>query len=321
MRGRRLLARALVLVLAATAGGCTEVPAPFGRLVIATGGNGGVYFRLGNALAEAARDRWAVPVEVMETAASVVNLRHIVDGRADVAFCTVDAAKLMLAGQGPFRQPESVAALAWIYDDYLQIVVRAEDPIRTVADLRGRPVSTGADGSGTELVAERVLQAAGLHIDRDIKRRRLGATQSAVELTAGRIDGFFFTGGLPTPAIDDLAAQTGVRILSLTGELNTLLNGYDEIYSARTIAPGFYHLDEQVTTIGIPNVLVVRDDMPDETARQLTALLFDAKPRLVAAHGEARRLDPRAAALGIYPVPLHPGAAQFYRETKIMAAP
>jgi TRAP transporter TAXI family solute receptor len=145
-----------------------------------------------------------------------------------------------------------------------------------------------------------------------------GSYQETARLTARELDVLRLL-VQPTPAVADLAGDTGIRLLTLGAEQHSLLAVYGDMYSARTIATSVYQLPEQVNTIGIPNVLVVRADMPEETARRLTELLFDAKPRLVAAHVEARRLEQRAA-LSTYPVPLHPGAARYYRDTKIMAA-
>jgi TRAP transporter TAXI family solute receptor len=299
-------------------GGCTSDERRVDELIIATGGQGGVYYTLGNALADAARTRWDAQVQVLSTAAAVQNLELVLADKADLAFTTIDAATLAIEGRPPFAQPQPIAALAWIYDDYLQIVVRADGVIHAVADLRGARVSTGSAGSGTEIVAARVLDAAGISIDRDITRARLSAAESAKALQEGRIDGFFFTGGLPTPAVAELAAATRIRILSLTDEVAVLQQKYGGMYAFRTIASTVYGLDSPTATVAIPNVLVVRRDMAEETAHALTALLFDAKPQLVAAHAEARRLDQRAA-LGTFPVELHPGAARYYREAKTMA--
>lgn len=296
--------------------GATE-DSPVDRLVIATGGRGGVYYALGEALAGAARDRWSATVEVRVTAASVENLRLVAEGQADLGFATVDSAALAVDGHGPFRSALPLVAIAGLYDDYLQIVVSASGNIRTVADLRGRRVSTGSSGSGTEIVAARILSTAGIDPDQDIVRRRLSVAASADALRAGEIEAFFFTGGLPTPAVADLARQVPIRLLSVPDEVTDLQQRFGEFYLARSIPAPVYGLDSEVATLGIPNVLVVRGNVPDEVAYALTSLLFEAKAELVAAHEEARRLDQRAA-LATFPIQLHPGAARYYRESKPM---
>ncbi|MFG1998779.1 TAXI family TRAP transporter solute-binding subunit [Spirillospora sp. NPDC048911] len=308
-----------VLVLTGLAGFASGASsAPVSRLVIATGGEGGVYHALGTAFAGAVRRRWSADTAVLTTAASVENLRLIADGRAHVGFATVDSAALAVNGEGPFAHALPIVALAGLYDDYLQIVVSADGPIHEIADLRGRRVSTGSAGSGTEIVAARVMEAAGLGLDR-IDRHRLSASASAAALGRGEIDAFFFTGGLPTPAVAALAAGHQIRILPVGQLVDELQARYGEVYQPRSIPANLYSVAGEVTTVGIANVLVVRADMPTAAAKALTALLFQAKTTLNAAHAEARRLDHRTA-LVTFPVPLHPGAAKYYQESKVMAA-
>ncbi|MFC5183405.1 TAXI family TRAP transporter solute-binding subunit [Actinomadura harenae] len=311
MRRRTLLA-GLLAGVPSVASGCRPDGTPLPPVVIATGGGGGVYRALGEAFAAALHDRWKVRATVLTTAASIENLHLLATGRADLAFTTVDAAAVTTT---EVRGEGRIAALAGLYDDYLQIVVRADASIATVADLRGRRVSTGAAGSGTEIAAGRVLAAAGVRGPGAIVRSRLPASASGDALRAGRIDAFFFAGGLPTPAVADLARTVRVRLLPVGSLVAGLQRSFGEVYLARSIPAGTYGLGREVPAVAIPNVLVVRADMPSAEARELTALLFASKPRLAAVHAQARRLD-RRAALATYPLPLHPGAARYFREAK-----
>jgi TRAP transporter TAXI family solute receptor len=196
--------------------------------------------------------------------------------------------------------------------------VRDESPIQKIADLRGARVSTGSAGSGTEIVAGRVLESVGIDQTADIRRQRMSAAASAAALRDRRIDAFFFTGGLPTPAVASLARQTPIRLLPVEEEMVTLQNRYGDFYLSRSIpASAYTGLTKEVPTLGIANVLVARKDMPEQLAYALTELLFEAKPELASAHAEGRRLD-RRAALATFPVPLHPGAARYYRRSKSM---
>ncbi|GAA2082110.1 TAXI family TRAP transporter solute-binding subunit [Actinomadura alba] len=318
MRGSRAIALAAALLLVGALTACESSTSPPAHVVIASGGVGGVYHALGTAFAGAIRKSWSAETDVMTTAAAIENLRLVAGGQADVGFATVDSAALAIEGSGPFDESLPIVALAGLYDDYLQIVVRADGPLHEVGDLRGRRVSTGSVGSGTEVVANRVLKAAGIDIDTGISRHRLSAVYSAEALRSGQIDAFFFTGGLPTPAVDELARTFPIRLLPV-GELAAdLYRRYGDVYLPRSIPVNLYGLAKEVTTVGIPNVLVVRRSMSDADARALTALLFASKPTLVAAHAEARRLD-RRAALATFPVRLHPGAAAYYRESKVLA--
>ncbi|AEV86904.1 31 kDa immunogenic protein [Actinoplanes sp. SE50] len=311
---RRDLGR-LALGSALLAAGCSGSSAEADELVIATGSVGGVYDRLGTALASVGQ-RFALQMSAVRTAASIENMTLLGNRAADIGFTTVDCASLALGGEAPFPAPVPIAALAALYDDYLQLVVRADASIGTLADLAGRRVSTGEVGSGTDIAAERVLAAAGLAGRVRIARQSLSTAVAGVR--AGALDAFFFSAGLPTPAINDLVrAEPGIiRLLPLSQLVGRLQSEFGEVYAERTVPRVTYRMTADVGTIGITNVLVVRRDMSDNVARRLTALLFEAGFQLRDAHIDAEQIDPRSA-LGTYPVPLHPGAQQYYRAAKL----
>jgi hypothetical protein len=324
MRVRAVIAAVLVLALSpGVVAGCTTAdPAAPRRLVIAAGGPGDIYRDLGEALGRAAQRAWGAQVLLAGSEGSVRNLELVATGEADVGFASVDTAEIAVSGNLPFRRALPIQALARIYDDYLQVVTLAgsEIEIEALPDLAGRAVSIGSDQAGTDIVAERVLAAAGVQPDR---QENLPADTSAQALLAGEIDAFFVAGGLPTPAVAEVAAGPGPppRLLSLQELVPDLQRQHGEYYQARSIPAGTYPgIDTTVETVGIPNVLVVRQDLPADTAYRLTELLFDAKPELVAAHAEARRLDHRSA-LGTFPIELHPGAESYYRAAKPLAYP
>jgi hypothetical protein len=322
MRVRAAVAAVLVLVLSpGVVAGCTGAdPAAPRRLVIAAGGPGDIYRDLGEALGRAAERAWGAQVLLAGSEGSVRNLELVATGQADVGFASVDTVEIAVSGNRPFRRALPIQALARIYDDYLQVVTLAGSEIEALPDLAGRAVSIGSDQSGTDIVAERVLAAAGVQPDR---QETLPAGTSAQALLAGEIDAFFVAGGLPTPAVAEVAAGPGPppRLLSLQDLVPGLQRQHGEYYQARSIPAGTYPgIDTTVETVGIPNVLVVRQDLPADTAYRLTELLFDAKPELVAAHAEARRLDHRSA-LGTFPIELHPGAERYYRAAKPLAYP
>jgi TRAP transporter TAXI family solute receptor len=297
---------------------CDRDRAPgMSRFVIATGPDGSVYDALGEALARVAKDRWGVDARVQSTAASVENLRMVADGRADIAFATVDAAAAAVQGDAPFSSALPVVAIAGTYDDYLHIVVRGDSEIWQVGDLNSLVVSTGPPAAGTDLVAARVLEAGGLGIER-IDRRQLSTADAAEALRNKAIQGFFATGGLPDPTVSALAERTPVRVLSLDDELTDIQERHGELYLDRSIPRGMYGADREVRTLGVRNVVVVRWDLPEDVAYWATKLLFAAKTEMVRAHIEARRIDPRSA-VATAPMPLHPGAQRYYRESKPMA--
>ncbi|WP_433477948.1 TAXI family TRAP transporter solute-binding subunit [Spirillospora sp. CA-142024] len=302
-----------VLAVLAGCGGAAAAP---WRLVIATGGREGVYYAYGQGIAKAARERLpeAKP-QVISTGASVENLRLVGEGRADVAFALADSAALAFEGRPPFAAREPVVALARLYENYTHLVVPADSGIRRLPDLKGRVVSLGAAGSGTELIATRLLTVAGVDPKQGVRVRRLQVGDAADALRGGHVDAFFFSGGLPTGAIADLARTMPIRLIDLSAYVEPLERRYRAFYEERSILASTYGLAGQVRTIGVPNYLVVNASMPEERAYRLTRLLFTRRDELAAAHPEALHLN-RRSAVSTYPLPLHPGAMRYYREAK-----
>lgn len=299
----------------AVVAGCGGQAGPW-RLVIATGGREGVYYAYGQGIAAVARERLpeARP-QVISTGASVENLRLVGTGRADVAFTLADSAALAFEGRAPFGAREPVVALARLYENYTHLVVPADSDVRRLPDLKGRVVSVGAAGSGTELIATGVLTVGGVDPKEGVRVRRLQVGEAADALRSGRIDAFFFSGGLPTSAIAELARVMPIRLIDLSPYVEPLKRRYRAFYEERSILASTYGLAGQVRTIGVPNYLVVNASMPEERAYLLTRLLFTRRDDLVAAHPEALHLN-RRSAVSTYPLPLHPGAMRYYREAK-----
>jgi TRAP transporter TAXI family solute receptor len=282
------------------------------KLTVATGSLQGVYYRLGGALADA----WTAQLgiahpQVVATNGSVDNLRRLRTGQADVAFSAADAATRE-DGEGPRR----LRALARMHDDYLQLVVRSDLPARKLADLRGLRVSIGSPTSGVELIAERLLGSAGISPETDLLTTRLGLDDSLLEMREGRLDAFFWSGGVPTSGITALSESLGLRMLDLGDVLPQLREQYPE-YGWATLPASAYGLPGgPVETLVVRNFLLVTDAMPDDVAEALVRGLFQAQPQLVAASEVARSIEPRAA-VETTPVPLHAGAMTYYRGAKV----
>ncbi|MFP3988171.1 TAXI family TRAP transporter solute-binding subunit [Streptomyces sp. E11-3] len=291
-------------------------PRPSGEMRIATGGNGGVYFAYGQGLAKAVREHLpGLRPEVLETAASLDNLRRVSSGEAEMAFSLADSVALAVSGEPPFDSPQPVRTLARLYENYVHLVVAADTDIHSLADLRGHAVSTGAAGSGTEVIVERLLEVSGVdsgqgHVD----RHQLDLDTSVRALKAGRVSAFFFSSGLPARAIRDLARTHPIRLVDLADQVGPMRDRYGELYSERSIPRSMYGLPA-TATIGVPNYLIVHRDMDEQLAYELTRLLFVARDELADAHREARRLNKRAA-FSTYPAALHPGAVRYYRQAR-----
>ncbi|SCL32635.1 hypothetical protein GA0070616_4514 [Micromonospora nigra] len=297
---------AVLVAAAPTLVGCRESPGEPVRIRIATGSPTAVYHAIGQSLAGILnRELPGVRAEVVVTAASAENVRLVGAGQAELGFTQAD---VLAADPGP---DPPVVAVARVYDDLLHLVTRADAPVRSLTDLPGRRVSVGAPGSGTEITVNRLLAAAGL--DR-VRRDRLGLDDSVVALREGRIDAFFFSGGLPVSAVAELARVTPIRIVDLGEWTEPLRRGNPEVYVSRDVPRSVYGV-EPVTTVANPNYLVVRANLPESLIREVTRLLMERRAELSAAHPAAGRISARAAIVTT-PLPLHPGAADWYRASK-----
>ena len=285
---------------------------------IATGGTGGVYYPYGGGLAKVLNENLSnVRATAEVTAASVDNLKLIRDGKADIAFVLADTLADAVQGKGAFEgSPVPAASLAVLYSNYTHIATLAQSGMTKVADLRGKTVSTGSPGSGTEVIALRVLRAAGLNPDADITRQGLGASESAGALKDGKIDAFFWSGGLPTAAVQDLAHSQGIslRLLPSADLVPLLQRDYGPLYFALEIPAGAYRgIVASVPVVAVANVLVVNRSMPEQLAYDITRILFEKQPELAAIHPEARHLSLDTATKGS-PGEFHPGALRFFKE-------
>lgn len=324
MHVRKPLVPAIVvaLSLAVVAGGLGAVFAgPTVRLAIATGGTGGVYFPLGGGLASLiSKSISGVTATAEVTPASVDNMRLIAAKRVDIAFTLADTAHDAYKGDDAFRgSPVPIRTLAPLYNNFNHLITADGTGINTIADLRGKRVSVGAPGSGTEVTALRILEAAGLNPDRDIRRERLGADQSADALKDKKIDAYFWSGGLPTGSVLGLAATPGVRIrlLALDGLVSVLQRKYGNLYFRSVINKEFYPgMPADAPTIGVANLLVVHQDFSADLAYQITKLLFEKRGDLAQIHKEAANITTIGVA-SRSPVPFHPGAIRYYKERGI----
>jgi TRAP transporter TAXI family solute receptor len=318
MVDRRTVLRGLLSGAAAI--GLLGVPAcssryPGVRLTLATGGTQGVYYNLGNALADAWQAQLDLDVRpaVLSTAGSVDNLEKLASRAADVVFSQVDTAADQLA-RTPTGDPRAPRALARIYDDVVHIVVPASSPATRLADLRGARVSVGAPDSGVRVIAERLLAAAGLSPATDFQALQLGINQSVDAVAGGDIDAFFWSGGLPTRGVDALSQTLPIRLLNLEDMITPVRAAYP-VYAAGTVPAQTYGIPEPITTLLVRNFLIVGADMPDDVANALVEGLFAAQEQLAAVSPAALTIDLRAA-IGTQPVPLHSGAERFFRGEK-----
>ncbi|WP_326560047.1 TAXI family TRAP transporter solute-binding subunit [Micromonospora sp. NBC_01796] len=281
------------------------------RIGIATGNSTGVYFALGNAYAEqitTATDG-KVKATAAETGASVQNIQQLVAGSYAVAFSLADTAADAVQGTGSFEgQAQPVQALSRIYTNYTQVVVRTGSGITSVEGMKGKRISTGSPKSGTEVIANRLLEAAGLDPAQDIQAQRLDLTKTVDGVKDGSIDAFFWSGGLPTPGITDLftTSRDQVAFLDITPLLSEMKK-INPVYEEGSIPAATYGTPAPVRTIVVPNLLLVKNDLDANLVCVLTKALFDRKPQLEQANAAAREISLETARKTT-PVPLHRGA-------------
>lgn len=286
------------------------------QLSIATGGTGGVYYPMGGGLAEVINNHvagYSATAEV--TGASVENMGLIATGDADLAIGLADTVVQAYSGTGRFegQQLPMVRGLASLYANMIQIVALESAGIRSLQDLRGKRVSIGAPGSGTEVNASAILEANGITYD-DIDEQRLNFNETADALANGDIDAGFWSVGAPTSSILNLSTTQRIVIIALSeAEIDAAMVANDT-FAKTTLVGGTYNgVDADIAVLGIPNVLTVSSEMPDDLAYSLTKAMFENIADMQAVHPAANQTTVEFT-LAATPVPLHPGAIRYFEE-------
>jgi hypothetical protein len=294
------------------------------RISIATGGTGGVYYPLGGGLAAMiSKHLPGVEATAEVTTASVDNMKLLHADKIALAFTLPDTA--WDAYQGRLKglsEKIGVRALAALYSNYLHIVALDGVGIKSINDLKGKRVSTGAPGSGTEIRGLRVLEAYGIS-PKDLKsQERLGVAESAGAMKDRRIDAFIWDGGLPTAAVLDLGATPGIKIHLIPhgDSVAKMAAKYGPLYFVATVPKGTYGgVDADVPVAAATNLLAVHARMDEPLAYQITKLLLERTADLVAVHQAAKEISLKSAVVGS-PIPFHPGALRYYKEKGIKVA-
>ncbi|MBF0680136.1 MAG: TAXI family TRAP transporter solute-binding subunit [Devosia sp.] len=313
----RLLSGVLATTLVFSAG---AVPAQSQEFInVLTGGTSGVYYPLGVALSELyAENIEGARTQVQATKASVENLNLLQQGKGELAFALGDSVKAGWDGveEAGFPQPlTEIRAIAAIYSNYVQIVANAESGIKSLEDLRGKSISVGAPASGTELNARAIFAAAGMSYDDMGKVEYLPYAESAELIKNRQLDATLQSSGLGVAFIQDLAATMPINIVAIPAEVVDTIGAP---YIASVIPAGTYDgQTEDVSTAAIGNILVTHAGVSDETAYQMTKLMFENLDRMVASHSAAADIDPANALTGLS-IPLHPGAERYYREAGLL---
>ncbi|WP_424627148.1 TAXI family TRAP transporter solute-binding subunit [Bradyrhizobium sp. SYSU BS000235] len=289
---------------------------------IGTGGTGGVYYPLGGAIANVlSKNLPNVQATAEVTGGSVDNLKLIGTGQSELGFSMADAALDAYKGEDKFKSGKiPLQALLVVYPNRMHVVTVEGTGVNTMADLKGKRVSTGSPGSATEVMAFRVLEAAGLDKDKDMKRERLGVAESVNAIKDGKIDAFFWVGGVPTASVTDLAATPGVKMKLIDhADLVDKMNAkYGKLYSAGTIKAGTYPgYDKDNKNTEVWNIIVTGNKMSDDDAYNIVKTLVEKKADIVAVHKEAMSFSLDNQVQERSPIPFHPGALKYFKEKGI----
>jgi uncharacterized protein len=313
----RLVASGIVLGAALLAG--AAIAQQQTNIAIATGGTGGVYYPMGGGMANVlSKHLPGVQATARVTGGSVDNLKLIGSDQSEVAFSMVDAALDAVKGQDKFKgAPLDVRTLMVLYPNRMHVVTVEGRGIEKMSDLKGKRVSTGSPGGATEVMAFRVIEAAGLDRDKDMKRERLGAAESTNALKDGKIDAYFWVGGLPTAAVTDLGASPGIKLklVDHADVVEKMNDKYGNIYAADVIPAKTYPGQDNDNKIAVvQNILIANGKMSDKAAYDIVKTLFEKRDEIALAHGEAKAIALDKQNNKNTTIPWHPAAEKYFKE-------
>lgn len=286
---------------------------------ILTGGTSGVYYPLGVALSKIyGTNIEGARTQVQATKASVENLNLLQQGKGEIAFALGDSVKLGWEGdtEAGFKgKLDKLRAIAAIYPNYIQVVASKESGVTSLTDLKGKSLSVGAAKSGTEINARAIFAAAGMSYS-DLSKTEYLPFAESVELMKNRqLDSTLQSAGLGVASLKDLATSVEVNIVAIPKDI---IEKVGSPYIPTVIPANTYQgQDKDVETAAVTNLLVTHSDVSDETAYQMTKLMFEHVEELKAAHKAASDIKVEEAVKNL-PIPLHPGAEKFYKEKGLL---
>jgi TRAP transporter TAXI family solute receptor len=232
-----------------------------------------------------------------------------------------DAAKDAQVGDGKFTGKKiDLRTLVILYPNLMHVVTVDSTGIKSMKDLKGKRISTGAPGSATEVMAFRLLEAAGLDKDKDVKRERLSVAESVNAVKDRKIDAFFWVGGLPTAAVTDLANTPGTKIVMVdtNDEVAVMNKKYGNLYFVTTIPKATYSgMNKDNKVAAVANILVVNANMPEDQAYKIVRAMFENKADLVRTHQEFVNVSLENQKAKATPIDFHPGALKYFKEKNI----
>ena len=301
------------------AGLALSISAGAQNISIATGGTGGVYYPLGGGIAAVlSKHVPGLQATAEVTGGSVDNLKLIGSGKPYIGFSMTDAGQDALRGEDKFKGNKvPLKTLMVLYPNRMHVVSIDGRGVTKMADLKGKRVSTGSPGSATEVMAFRLIEAAGLDKDSDVKRERLGVAESVNAIKDGKIDAFFWVGGLPTAAVTDLANTPGtkIRMIDHADAVAAMNKKYGNLYIEDVIPKDVYRgMEADNKQATVMNILVCHESMDEKTAYNIVKTIFDKRDDLIAVHKEAANFRLENQKTAASPIPFHPGAVKYFAE-------
>ena len=292
------------------------------NISVATGGTGGVYYPMGGGIA-AVLSKFVPGMQATAevTGGSVDNLKLVGTGKSYIGFTMTDAGLDAYRGEDKFKGNKvALRTLMILYPNRMHVVSVEGRGINKMSDLKGKRVSTGSPGSATEVMAFRLIEAAGLNKDSDVKRERLGVAESVNAIKDGKIDAFFWVGGLPTAGVTDLANTPGnkLKMIDHAEAVAAMNKKYGNLYIEDVISKETYRgMDSDNKQATVMNILVAHESMDDKTAYNIVKTVFDRRDDLIAVHQESANIKLENQKASASPIPFHPGALKYFAEKGI----
>ncbi|MED4403248.1 TAXI family TRAP transporter solute-binding subunit [Metabacillus fastidiosus] len=283
------------------------------NLSLLTGGTGGTYYPLGGQIGKIISDNTAANITPQTSGASAENMETLRAGDAEIAFSQTDIAAYAIEGKEMFKDKaiDNIQAISTLYPETVQLVTTAKSGIKSIEDLKGKKVSVGAPGSGVYINAMQILEIHGLS-DKDIKAQNLSFDESADGIQAGNIDAAFITAGTPTGAVEALSAQNDIVIVPITDEKIKELIAKYPYYAEETVPNGTYSIKEDIKTVAVKAMLVVKKDVEEDLVYEMTKALYENTDKIT--HAKGTFITAETAREGLGNMQLHPGAAKYFDE-------
>jgi len=309
---KRVATAICALALAVGIAGCGGSGEKEQFINIATGGTAGTYYPIGGAIAEVLNKN-GMNASAQSTGASVANINMLKDKQVELAIVQNDITYYAVNGTEMFKDSgkvENLKAIASLYPETCQFVVREDSGIRSINDLKGKRVAVGAAGSGAEANARQILEAYGITYD-DVNEQFLSFAEGSYALKDGTVDAAFVTAGYPTASVQDIASQNKIRLLPVGGEQIKMLNNKYPFYTKTTVPSGTYQgFNEDVQSVSVMAILVANDKIDAALGEKLTKAIFDNLEKIAAAHSAGKNISKATALEGLDFIKMNDGAVK-----------